>query len=132
MVGVATGGAGEGFDAGVFVPVGDGAGGTSSGFTVRDGFGMGGAFRLPSALALTFSLAVGLGVRLISSIGVGETWALAFRFLFALIAPPVGTPNSPLPVGGLAGSTGWLFGSATNVCCDWFEFVPVSELRVKA
>ena len=73
MVGVGTGGTGEGLDAGVFVPVGDGAGGTSSGFTVRDGFGMGGAFRLLSALALAFSLAPGLGVRLISSSGEGET-----------------------------------------------------------
>ena len=48
--------------------------------------------------------------------GVGETdalaFALAFEFTFAVTTPPNGIPCSLAPVGGAAGCTAWLFGSA--------------------
>ena len=51
--------------------------------------------------------------------GVGEiaalTFALLFTAAFPLTAPPSGMPCSLFPVGGPAGFTAWLFGSAERV-----------------
>src|SRR5258705_8242756 len=103
------------------VPAGDGAG-AFSGLTLREGSGTGGALRLLLVLgiALAFSFTFTGGLR--SPKGVGATSALMLRFLLvlslagALITPPAGIPSSAFPVGGCAGWTGWLFGSAANVC----------------
>ena len=99
--------------------VAEGAGGgTVSGNTDFVGSGNAGDLLL---LAFLFSFAFTFAVGLTSSIGSGEIAAFAFGFKFTfaggVIAPPDGIPCSPFPLGGCAGCTGWLFGSAARV---WF------------
>ncbi len=76
-------------------------------------------------LVLLFAFAFAAGV--MSAIGVCTSSALTFgdalTFAAGLTEPPEGSPSSALPVGGCDGWTGWLFGSAANVCVDWFVFV---------
>lgn len=118
--------------AGLFVS--EGGGGSGSGVTVRVGSGSAGAFRLLLLFVLAFSLVFATGV--ISSIGEGPTAAFVFMLVFTFeggITPPAGIPSSPLPVGGCAGFTGWLLGSATNVGV-WFvlPLAAVPLFRVNA
>ncbi len=113
---------GEGFSAGGLVAEGAGGGGVLGDDAAR-------RFRQCRRFAITVAVAVRIAVfalrshsppELTSSIASGETAALAFglAFTFAggVIVPPDGIPSSPLPVGGCAGCTGWLFGSAASVC----------------
>lgn len=77
-----------------------------------DGTGTTGAF-----LVFEFSLTLAL-VAFPASFGVpeGSTEAsgLGLGFSVGVIAPPAGIPDSGPPVGGLAASTGWPFGSAAK------------------
>ena len=78
--------------------------------------------RFAFELVLLFAFSFAAGVT--SSIGVCTSSAFAFGkalvFAEGLTAPPDGSPSSGLPVGGCAGCTGWLFGSAARV---WFVLV---------
>lgn len=131
---------GDGFCSGGFVAEGAGAGGVS-GTTLRVGSGNGGAMRLLLLFSLVLVLALAFafdGAGLRSSSGSGETCTLALglalTFAGAVIDPPAGIPSSPLPVGGCAGCTGWLFGSAASAgTCCWFVFAsPGVEFFVSA
>ena len=105
------------FGAGDFVAGGT-AGGTSiSTCRVGAGEGNAGAFLLLFSFVLTLAFRLTPGAWLGFSVGEGdaEILALTFGFAFGLMAPPEGIPDSARPVGELAGSTGWLFGSAANV-----------------
>ena len=88
-------------------------------------------------LVLLFVLAFALAAGLTSAIGVwissAFTFGEALTFAADLVAPPDGSPSSALPVGGCAGCTGWLFGSAASVGACWFVFVLLAgEILVHA
>jgi hypothetical protein len=102
-------------------------GGGSGGFSVADGLGDGSGelvglgldsgevrgegssvARLAFVLSMMFTFALVLALTFPK--GVGDTEALAF-----VTGPPTGMPCSSLPVGGVAGCTAWLFGSAASV-----------------
>ena len=104
-----------GFGAGGFVAAGDG-GGVSIFSIWRDGKGNGivGAFVLLFAFVLSFRLTPGAALGSSAGEGEAEILALTFASAVGLVTPPAGIPDSDRPVGGLAGSTGWLFGSATK------------------
>ncbi len=104
-----------GLGAGDFVVGGDSGGTSISICRVGAGEGTAGAFLLLFSLVLSFILAPGAWLGLSVGEGDAEILALTFGFAFELVSPPAGIPDSARPVGGLAGSTGWLFGSAFNV-----------------
>ena len=94
---------------------------------MRVGSGSAGFLRFELELEFSFELVFAVG--LISAMGLGVKAALAFAFAstfaFAageVIVPPDGIPSSPFPVGGGAGWTAWLFGSALRPV-SWLEFV---------
>ena len=107
------------------VAAGEG-GGTFDGTTLRVGSGNGVALRLALEFVLLFALAFSLAAGLTSAIGVWISSAFAFgealTFAAGFVAPPDGSPSSALPVGGCAGWTGWLFGSAASDWFVWFAF----------
>ena len=58
-------------------------------------------------------------------------FALMFGLVPVFVLPPAGIPASDSPVGGFAGSTGELFGSAARVVPGVVSFVGC-EFRVNA
>ena len=105
-------GATDGFGSGGLVLVGKGGGGGSSS---TDWAGEAAGFLFEFSFVLTLALALApmsLGLTPTS----GEADVLAFSLVFAVgfVFPPDGIPASDSPVAGFAGSTGLLFGSATN------------------
>jgi hypothetical protein len=118
-----------GFGNGGFVGLGDGGGGGSSS-TERVGDGEG--FRVfEFSLVLTFALRFTPGISLTDALGSGEADVFALELIAGLVELPAATPASASPVGGLAGSTGLLLGSAVNADPGAVAFVGW-ELRVKA
>ena len=107
-----------GFGNGGFVAVGEGWGGGSSACRVGDGNG-----GTEPLLLFEFSFALSFALRFIPPMssgfspgdGVAEVFELLFELAFRFVVPPAGIPASDSPVGGVAGSTGWLFGSAARV-----------------
>ncbi len=131
--GEALGGGNVGFGTGALVGVGEGGGGCSTSI-LGEGTGTTGAFLL---LEFSFALAPALEFTpptlLRSSVvgeAKGEASGLALGLSAGLVAPPAGIPDSGAPVGGLAASTGWPFGSAAKVEVGGVSVV--AELRVKA
>ena len=124
-----------GFGDGALVGVGDGGGGGSSTSSLGEGTGITGAF-----LTLEFSFALSLvfafpppelfGSSVVGEAS-GEASGLALGFSVGLVPPPAGIPDSAAPVGGLAASTGWPFGSAAKVEVGGVSVVDC-ELRVNA
>ena len=106
---------------------GDG-GGTS---TDRFGEGSGGfLFVFEFSFVLLLALISGLptSTGLAEAVGDAATFALAFA---GVVEPPEGRPASDSPVGGLAGSTGLLLGSAARADGSAVGFVGC-EFRVNA
>jgi hypothetical protein len=111
--GEALGGGSVGFCTGALVGVGKGGVGSST-TILGDGDGSTGAFLVfELSLALIFAPLGLFG----SSVGevTGEAVGLGLGSSVGLMMPPAGIPDSGLPVGGLAASTGWPFGSAVKV-----------------
>ena len=97
--------------------LGDGSGGSAS-TCVGEGKGAIGTF-----LVFEFSFAFSLALRftppmssgLAPDTGEPEVLALLFVLVAGVVVPPAGIPASASPVGGCAGSTGLLLGSAARV-----------------
>lgn len=119
---------------GVLVAVGAGGGGSSSIDLVGDGSG-GVAPLFVFEFAFVFSLPPGLKPPASSGLSLGEGDGEGLALMFGLaprsVAPPAGIPASDSPVGGFAGSTGELLGSAARVESGVVAVVGC-ELRVNA
>jgi hypothetical protein len=110
-----------------FVGIGEGGGSSA---TLGEGAGITGAL-LVLEFWLVLSLAAPPVFGSLEGDGDGEGSGVELGCSDGFVAPPAGIPDSGAPVGGLAASTGWPFGSAASV-----EVAGVSvvgpELRVKA
>jgi hypothetical protein len=133
VAGGALGGGRVGFATGALVGTGDG--GSCSTSILGEGAGTAGAFLL---LEFAFALSLALGLTppaLFASSAVGEARGeasgLELGFSVGLLPPPTGIPDSAAPVGGLAASTGWPFGSAAKVEAGVISVVDFG-LRVNA
>ena len=131
--GEALAGGSVGFGTGDLVGAGEGGGGCSTSI-LGDGDGSTGAFLVFEfsfrfALALVFTPLTAFG----SGVGedTGDASGLGLGFSVGVMVPPAGIPDSGAPVGGLAASTGWPFGSAARVEVGGVSVV-CPELRVKA
>jgi len=127
------GGGRVGFGAGALVGVGDGGGCSTS--SLGEGAGTTGAFLLLEfafalSLALVFTPPALFGSSAVGE-ATGEASGLALGFSVGIVPPPTGIPASAAPVGGLAASTGWPFGSAAKVEVGVVSVVGF-ELRVNA
>jgi hypothetical protein len=122
------GGGSVGFGTGAFVGIGEGGG---SSVTLGEGTGITGALVFEFWLVLSFALLAPPAFGSWEGDGDGEASGVELGCSAGFVTPPAGIPDSGAPVGGLAASTGWPFGSAANV-----EVAGVSvvgpELRVKA
>ena len=108
--------------------MGDGGGGSSSTERVGDGEG----FRLfEFSFVLTFAFRSTPGMSLRDALGAGEADVFALELVAGAVVPPAAIPASDSPVGGLAGSTGLLLGSAVSADPGVVAFVGW-ELRVNA
>ena len=132
--GVAFGAGIVGLGTGDFVAVGAGGGVASSTALLGEGSG---AFFFVFEFSFAFAFRFSTGVTPPTSIGVspdlgdGEALALTLGLADWSVAPPEGIPASASPVGGFAGSTGELFGSAVSVGSVVVALVGC-ELRVNA
>ena len=130
MAGGGLGGGRVGFGTDALVGTGDGGGCSTSIF--GEGTGTVGAF-LGFAFALSLALLLTPPALESSAVGEanGEASGLALGFSVGFVPPPTGIPDSEEPVGGLAASTGWPFGSAAKVEVGVVSVVDC-ELRVNA
>lgn len=122
-----------GLGTGALVGVGDGGGGCSTSI-LGEGTGATGAFlllefSLALSLALVFTPPTLFGSSVVGEAN-GEASGLALGLSVGLVPPPAGILDSAAPVGGLAASTGWPFGSAVKV--EVGVSVVGCELRVNA
>ena len=122
--GDAFGGGSVGFACGGFVAIGEGSGGSASTDLVGEGNGRFDGFLVfefsfTLSLALIFTPLLSFGLPLTS----GESEVFVLVLADWLVVPPAGIPASDSPVGGFAGSTGLLFGSAASVEPDVVAFV---------
>lgn len=132
--GEALGGGIVGLGTGVFVALGAGDGGSSS--TECDGEGKGGigaflVFEFSFALSLALGFTTPMSLGLSPGSGEAEVFGLMVELVTGFVLPPAGIPASDSPVGGFAGSTGELFGSAARVVPGVGVFVGC-EFRVNA
>jgi hypothetical protein len=126
------GGGRVGFGVGTLVGVGGEGCSTSN---LGEGAGTTGAFLLLEfafalPLALVFTPPALFGSSAVGEAN-GEASGLALGLSVGVVPPPTGIPASGAPVGGLATSTGWPFGSAAKVEVGVVSVVGF-ELRVNA